>query len=157
MPAKKKTARKRARSPKPPETEALIPDMPSVFNKTDLVHLEKLAVTATPEEFQAASAMFFRKLLVRGLENVPVPRTIKEIQSIADLIRKAEGIDAKNGAPAQGLVAVRGFSRGRAKVVDAEEVDGGEGGPGESDAGEGDKDDTEPPEPTDDDLSDFEA
>ena len=144
MAAKKKTA-----SPKPPDTEDLIPpEIPKVFDPRDLAQLEALALKATPEDFQKACATFFRRLLVKGLENIPVPKTIKEVQAVADLLRKAENLDGKGGPSGGRLVKPHTFGRGRAsggdKVVEAEVVES---------SPDGEKD--EPSETPD--LDDFEA
>jgi len=101
-----------------------LPEDAPVFKDSEIAALESLATVATPEEFQKGVAQFFRKLIVRGMENVPVPRTIKEIQALADMLRKAEGLDQKdkgNGI-ATGLVAPRRMQR-KQIVVEAEQGD----------------------------------
>jgi hypothetical protein len=110
----------------PPMQSLMVPDGDPVFTLKDLSSLEAIAQTATPEEFQKASALYFRQLLIRGLANVPVPKTIKEIQAIADMIRKSEGVDGKGTPMGGGLVGVRQIVRGRATreeaVMEAETV-----------------------------------
>ena len=98
-----------------------LPDDPPVFKASEIAALENLAVAATPEEFQKGVAQFFRKLIVRGMENVPVPRTIKEIQALADMLRKAEGLEQKDKGNmiATGLVSPRRVQR-KQIVVEAE-------------------------------------
>ena len=101
-----------------------LPDDPPVFKASEIAALENLATVATPEEFQKGVAQFFRKLIVRGMENVPVPRTIKEIQALADMLRKAEGLEQKdkgNGI-VTGLVSARRVMR-KSLVVEAEAGD----------------------------------
>lgn len=98
-----------------------LPDDPPVFKATEIAALENLATVATPEEFQKGVAQFFRKLIVRGMENVPVPRTIKEIQALADMLRKAEGLEQKDKGNmiATGLVSARRVMR-KSVVVEAD-------------------------------------
>jgi hypothetical protein len=100
-----------------------LPDDPPVFKASEIAALESLAVAATPEEFQKGVAQFFRKLIVRGMENVPVPRTIKEIQALADMLRKAEGLEQKDKGNliTPGLVSARRVQR---KSVVLEAVEG---------------------------------
>lgn len=108
------------RKPKPEELAD--PNEPPVFTLTECAQLEKLATFGTAEEFQKGFAMFVRRLLVRGLENVPTPRTIKELQALADMCRKAEGLDKNVPSNAVviggGLVRVGGVRRNTV-VVDA--------------------------------------
>jgi hypothetical protein len=98
-----------------------MPDDPPVFKASEISALENLATVATPEEFQKGVAQFFRKLIVRGMENVPVPRTIKEIQALADMLRKAEGLEQKDKGNliTPGLVSARRVQR-KNVVVEAE-------------------------------------
>lgn len=104
----------------PPPVQGLIPPEDTAFESRDLAALEKIAVSATPEEFQRAAAMYFRRLLVKGLANVPVPKTIKEIQAVADMIRKSEGLDGKGGPTIGGLVGPRNVVRGVLRRSDDE-------------------------------------
>lgn len=108
-----------------------LPDDPPVFKETEIAALETLATVATPEEFQKGVAQFFRKLIVRGMENVPIPRTIKEIQALADMLRKAEGLEQKDkgNIVIGGLVAPRRVQR-KSMVLEAESGDSGVGDSG---------------------------
>jgi hypothetical protein len=98
-----------------------LPEDPPVFTGSEIRALENLATVATAEEFQKGVAQFFRKLIVKGMENVPVPRTIKEIQALADMLRKAEGLEQKDKGNmiAGGLVSPRRVTR-KSMVVEAD-------------------------------------
>lgn len=116
----------------PPSVQSLIPEDPPVFSERDLAPLRAIAVDGSAEEFQKALGMVLRRLMVTGLKNIGEPKTIKDLQAIADMIRKSEGIDGKGGGMGGGLVGprmvTRGPIRGRAgPIVDAEEsTDSGE-------------------------------
>lgn len=108
------------RKPKP--NELADPNEPPVFTLAETTQLEKLAQFGTAEEFQKGFALFVRRLIVRGLENVPVPRTIKELQALADMCRKAEGLDKNMGnavVVGGGLVRVGGVRRNVGPVVES--------------------------------------
>ena len=112
---------KRGRRPSKEPTMELAEPGESIFTSTELSGLYSRVESASPEEFQKEFSKFVRKLIVRGLANVPLPKTIKELQALSDMLRKAEGLDAKdkgNGVAA-GLVSVRRVVRNPV-VVDAD-------------------------------------
>jgi len=90
----------------------------------DLVDLEQTLAAATPEQFQQLLAMAFRKIMVKGLRDIPAPKSIKELQAVYDMFRKAEGIEAKDRG---GSGVGSGFLPrvvGRKRVVDVEDATG---------------------------------
>lgn len=130
----------------PPSVQSLIPEDPPVFSERDLAPLRAIAVDGSAEEFQKALGMVLRRLMVTGLKNIGEPKTIKDLQAIADMIRKSEGIDGKGGGMGGGLVGPRMVTRGPIRgavgpIVEAEESDGGgsEVEPADQDAPEPDE------------------
>ena len=83
-----------------PETSGLL-DMSPALREGELAELERIIESATPEQFQAELSKVFRKMLTRGLKDIPPPKSIKEFQVIYDMFRKAEGIERadKAGGP----------------------------------------------------------
>jgi hypothetical protein len=74
---------------------------------SELAELDRIIESASPEQFQQALSLVFRKLMARGLREIPAPKTIKELQAVYDMFRKAEGIEARDkggGAPATGFL-----------------------------------------------------
>jgi hypothetical protein len=89
----------------------------------DLSRLASLA-DASPEDFQKACALAFRKLVVAGFQTLQAPRNWKEQATTLDLWRKLEGMDAKDkgGLVPVGMVGVL-RSVSRRPVLDAEAVE----------------------------------
>lgn len=89
------------------KTDLSVPDFTPAVKESDLTELVRISETATPEQFQQALAVVFRKMMVQGLREIPPPRSIKELQAIYDMFRKAEGIEARDrggGAPSGGFL-----------------------------------------------------
>jgi hypothetical protein len=103
--------------------DSLLDFSPALQSK-DLVDLEQTLAAATPEQFQQLLAMAFRKIMVKGLRDIPAPKSIKELQAVYDMFRKAEGIEAKDRG---GSGVGSGFLPrvvGRKRVVDVEDATG---------------------------------
>jgi len=101
--------------------DSLLDFSPALQSK-DLVDLEQTLAAATPEQFQQLLAMAFRKIMVKGLRDIPAPKSIKELQAVYDMFRKAEGIEAKDRG---GSGVGSGFLPrvvGRKRVVDVEDA-----------------------------------
>lgn len=82
-------------------------DMSPALKPFELADIESIIEGATPEQFQQALALLMRKMMVRGLKDIPPPKSIKELQVLYDMFRKAEGIEARDrggGAPAAGFL-----------------------------------------------------
>lgn len=134
MPARKKPARfpsEAVRDDRPRKDlgglsipEALGIDLSPALRPTELTELERIVDAATPEQFQQEFSKMVRKLMVRGLREMPVPRSLKELQVLYDMFRKSTGIEArdKNGG---GAVASGFLPRvvGRRALVVAETVE----------------------------------
>ena len=77
---------------------------------------------ASPEDFQRQAARLFRRLAIAGFQAIQAPRNYRELQTVVDLWRKLEGLDAKEkGAMPVGLVGVlRSVNR---RVIDADPVE----------------------------------
>ena len=91
----------------------------------ELCELERIIECASPEQFQQEISKVFRKMMVRGLREIPPPKSIKELQAIYDMFRKAEGIeraDKGGGAVVGGflprVVGRRGLGTGVKTVVE---------------------------------------
>jgi hypothetical protein len=108
-------------------------DMSPALRKDELSELEAEMINATPEQFQQMLGKMYRIMLVRGLKDVPRPKSIKEIQALNDMIRRSEGVEARErggGTPAGGFLP-RVVGRKKVMVVDMETekvVDTGEAG-----------------------------
>lgn len=73
----------------------------------EITDIEKMIETATPEQFQQLLSLLFRKMMVRGLKDIPPPKSIKEMQVLYTMFRQAEGIEARDrggGAPPAGFL-----------------------------------------------------
>ena len=73
----------------------------------EITDIEKMIETATPEQFQQLLAVLMRKMMVRGLKDIPPPKSIKEMQVLFTMFRQAEGIEARDrggGAPPAGFL-----------------------------------------------------
>ena len=73
----------------------------------EILDIEKMVETATPEQFQQLLAVLMRKMMVRGLKDIPPPKSIKEMQVLFTMFRQAEGIEARDrggGAPPAGFL-----------------------------------------------------
>jgi hypothetical protein len=90
----------------------------------EIVDIEKMIETATPEQFQQLLALLLRKMMVRGLKDIPPPKSIKELQVLFTMFRQAEGIEARDrggGAPPAGFLP-RMIRRGTVGSMEAEIV-----------------------------------
>ncbi len=98
-------------------------DMSPALRKDELSDLEAEMLNATPEQFQQMLGKMYRIMLVRGLKDVPRPKSIKEIQALNDMIRRSEGVEARErggGTPAGGfLPRVVGRKKVLAEPVEA--------------------------------------
>lgn len=84
--------------------ELLLPAVPALSN-ADLAPLRE-AVDLPAADFEKAVAPVLRKMLVKGLANVPEPVTIKELTAVAKLQRAYDGLDKKDsGGGPVGLVS----------------------------------------------------
>lgn len=81
-------------------------DLSPAMNPGELTEIERIIESASPEQFQAELSKVLRKMMVRGLREIPPPKSIKELQAIYDMFRKAEGIER---ADKQGGAVVGGF------------------------------------------------
>ena len=82
-------------------------DMTPALSPEELAEVKQVLVTATPEQFQQALAGVLRKMLVTGLKDIPAPKSIKEMEVVFNMVRKAEGIEARergHGMPASGFL-----------------------------------------------------
>jgi len=84
-------------------------------------------VDSSPEEFQRGMAALLRRLAVQGFRNIQAPRNYKELATVLDLLRKAEGLDKdKGGIVPQGLVGVlRSVNRRAVVEVEVDTVEDG--------------------------------
>lgn len=82
-------------------SEALGATQDPAMLPAELADIERIVDSATPEQFQAELARVLRKMMARGLREIPPPRSIKELQALYDMFRKAEGIERadKAGGP----------------------------------------------------------
>jgi hypothetical protein len=97
-------------------------DMSPVLQKDELIELQEEMINATPEQFQVMLGKVYRIMLVRGLKDIPAPKSIKEIQALNDMIRRSEGVEARErggGAPAGGFLP-RVVSRRKLGVTSTE-------------------------------------
>jgi len=97
-------------------------DMSPALRKDELSDLEAEMLNATPEQFQQMLGKMYRIMLVRGLKDVPRPKSIKEIQALNDMIRRSEGVEARErggGTPAGGFLP-RVVGRKKVLVVDTD-------------------------------------
>jgi hypothetical protein len=123
-PSRKGTAKKARRRDFP--TEQLAErggdiDLSPALRPSELLDLEAVIESATPEQFQQLLAAALRKMMVRGLRDIPPPKSIKELQAMVTMFRQVEGIEARDrggGAPPAGFLP-RTVSR-KAMVVEAE-------------------------------------
>lgn len=103
-------------------------DLTPALRPSELLDLEAVIESATPEQFQQLMSVCIRKMMVRGMKDIPPPKSIKELQVMVTLFRQMEGIEARDrggGAPASGFLPrtiKRGVIGGDA-VVEAEVVD----------------------------------
>lgn len=81
-------------------------DLSPAMKEGELCELERIIDIASPEVFQQELSKVLRKMMVRGLREIPPPKSIKELQAIYDMFRKAEGIER---ADKQGGAVVGGF------------------------------------------------
>lgn len=101
-------------------------DLPALQKVQESASLPSLipATQGTPEDFQTGLARYAETLLALGAPSIEPPKTIAELKTLNDVIRKARGMDAKDkGGQVAGLVKpMRTLSR-RAVVVDLEPVE----------------------------------
>jgi hypothetical protein len=79
----------------------------SALTEKELVEIKQVLVTASPEQFQQVLAGILRKILVTGLRDIPAPKSIKEMEVVFNMVRKAEGIEARergHGMPPSGFL-----------------------------------------------------
>lgn len=111
---KKKTYPSEARATKSPirnfpsqaATEGVI-DLTPALTEADMAEIKQVLATATPEQFQQCLAGVLRKMLVTGLKDIPAPKSIKEMEVVFNMVRKAEGIEARergHGVPPAGFL-----------------------------------------------------
>ena len=82
-------------------------DFSPALVESEITDIEKMIETATPEQFQQLLSLLFRKMMVRGLKDIPPPKSIKEMQVLYTMFRQAEGIEARDrggGAPPAGFL-----------------------------------------------------
>lgn len=79
-------------------------DFSPALSVTEVNELEALVDVASPEQFQQGMARLLRRMMARGLKDIPAPKSIKEFQVLFDMFRKAEGIERadKQGGPVGG-------------------------------------------------------
>ncbi len=106
---------------RPTPATDLITDTDPALTDLEVAGLTRMA-EASPEEFQAALATVYRRLLVEGLRTVQAPRNLKEVKDLAGMLRQAEGLDKvdKGAGLPVGMVGVL-RSVNRRAVVDAVE------------------------------------
>ena len=104
-------------------------DLTPALRPSELLDLEAVIESATPEQFQQLMSVCIRKMMVRGMKDIPPPKSIKELQVMVTLFRQMEGIEARDrggGAPPAGFLP-RTVSRkamvSSEEVVEAEVVD----------------------------------
>ena len=82
-------------------------DLTPALRPSELVDLEAVIESATPEQFQQLMSVCIRKMMVRGMKDIPPPKSIKELQVMVTLFRQMEGIEARDrggGAPPAGFL-----------------------------------------------------
>lgn len=97
-------------------------DLTPALRPSELLDLEAVIESATPEQFQQLMSVCIRKMMVRGMKDIPPPKSIKELQVMVTLFRQMEGIEARDrggGAPPAGFLP-RTVSR--KAIVDVEET-----------------------------------
>lgn len=108
--------------------ELLLPAVPALSN-ADLAPLREAVDLPAAADFEKAVAPVLRKMLVKGLANVPEPVTIKELTAVAKLQRAYDGLDKKDsGGGPVGLVTFMrpvGQRRVGSAVVELEVVAAG--------------------------------
>jgi|688.fasta_scaffold143019_4 hypothetical protein len=106
-PEKKKARRRNHPSEQLAERPLDDMDFSPALVPNEIVDIEKMVETATPEQFQQLLALLLRKMMVRGLRDIPPPKSIKEMQVLFTMFRQAEGIEARDrggGAPPAGFL-----------------------------------------------------
>jgi hypothetical protein len=82
-------------------------DMSPALTPEELAEVKHVLATATPEQFQQALSVILRKMLVAGFKDIPAPKSIKEMEVVFNMVRKAEGVEARergHGMPASGFL-----------------------------------------------------
>lgn len=90
-------------------------------SETEGVRLIAKSQTETPELFQAGISAYAKALVIQGAPGIAPPKTIAELKLLNDMIRKADGLDAKdkNPAPAGSVRPMRTLSRRISEPVEA--------------------------------------
>jgi len=81
--------------------------MSPALTPEELAEVKHVLATATPEQFQQALSVILRKMLVAGFKDIPAPKSIKEMEVVFNMVRKAEGVEARergHGMPASGFL-----------------------------------------------------
>lgn len=106
--------------------EALGVDFSPALRESEINELEALVDVASPEQFQQGLSRLLRKMMARGLKDIPTPKSIKELEVLFNMFRKAEGIERadKAGGPVGGGFLPRVV--GRRSLAVKEEVVGGD-------------------------------
>ncbi|MCF7731725.1 MAG: hypothetical protein K9N23_08550 [Akkermansiaceae bacterium] len=84
-----------------------------------MAELEALA-DAPPEVFQKALVPVLQRRIVEALRAAPLPRTLSDVKTLADLHRRASGIEAKDWSGSVGFVnPIRTLTRRQTPVIEA--------------------------------------
>ncbi len=124
-------------------------DMSPALTPAEFAELQTLARDCTPEQFQTALSQKLQRMIVVGLQDMPAPKSIKELESLIRLYRQTSGLEAKDkagGGPSGGFLPRVVTRRSVGLPVEAEVVTGNTDPPYEELREEPTEGDTEPEE-----------